>query len=160
MSDPLATYLLDRLAGSVHAIELVEAMRDQHSDQPLERCAATLPVEIKEDRDVLRGLAARVTSGSSRVKDLGAWLGDKVSRLKLGRGGADPLALFESLEFLALGIHGKRALWRTLAATALQDPRLQGIDFNHFASRGEKQHADVEGRRLEAARIALLPGGD
>jgi hypothetical protein len=39
MSDPLATYLRDHLAGSVHAIELVEAIRDQHSDQPLARFA-------------------------------------------------------------------------------------------------------------------------
>jgi hypothetical protein len=160
MRDPLATYLQDHLAGSVHAIELVEAIRDQHSDQPLGRFAANLLVEIKEDRDVLRALADRVVSGSSTVEDLGAWLGEKVSKLKLGRGGDDPLALFESLEFLALGIHGKRALWRALAVTAHQDPRLQGIDFNRLASRAEKQHANVEGERLEAARNVLPPDGN
>jgi hypothetical protein len=55
MSDPLATYLHDHLAGAVHAIALVEAIRDQHSEQPLGRFAANLLIEIKEDSDVLCG---------------------------------------------------------------------------------------------------------
>ena len=42
MSDPLATYLHDHLAGAVHAIDLLESMRKQHMDEPLGRFAARL----------------------------------------------------------------------------------------------------------------------
>jgi hypothetical protein len=37
MSDPLATYLHDHLAGSNFAIELLDSLRDQYSGEPLGR---------------------------------------------------------------------------------------------------------------------------
>ena len=52
------------------------------------------------------------------MKEWGAWLTEKVSRLKLKHGAADGLGTFEALEFLVIGIHGKRALWRAMAAVA------------------------------------------
>ena len=33
-SDPLTTYLQDHLAGALHAIELLKAMRDHFSGEP------------------------------------------------------------------------------------------------------------------------------
>jgi len=65
------------------------------------------------------------------------------------------LGTFEALEFLELGIHGKWALWRALAAAAPRDPRLQGMDYECLTGLAEKQHSDVEQRRLEAALAAL-----
>jgi hypothetical protein len=157
MSDPLATYLHDHLAGAVHAIDLLEFIRDQHAGEPLSRFAAELLAEIESDRKVLRELAERAGAGSSGLKELTAWLGEKLSRLKLRRGAAKGLGTFEALEFLELGIHGKWALWRALAEVAAADPRLRGTDFNHLAARAETQHSKVEQQRLEAARTALRP---
>jgi hypothetical protein len=65
------------------------------------------------------------------------------------------LGTFEALEFLALGIQGKLALWRALGAVAMADDRLNGIDFGQLAARAEKQHAKVENRRLQFARTAF-----
>jgi hypothetical protein len=73
MRDPLATYVHDHLAGAVLAINLLEALRDQHSAESLGQFAAGLLVEVEADRAVLQGLAERVGSGSSRLKEAAAW---------------------------------------------------------------------------------------
>ena len=83
MSEALSTYLQDHLAGSVHAVGLLEFMRDEHPREPLGRFARALLVEIEADRDVLRNLADRIGSGSSGPKELSAWFGERLSRLKL-----------------------------------------------------------------------------
>jgi hypothetical protein len=75
--------------------------------------------------------------------------------LKLRRRAAGGLGTFEALEALALGILGKLALWRALAVSAAADARLRGVDFDHLAARAQAQHARVEERRLEAARVVL-----
>jgi hypothetical protein len=86
------------------------------------------------------------------VKEWGAWLTEKVSRLKLKYGSADGLGTFEALEFLVIGIHGKRALWRALEAVAPNEPRLRNIDFAELIARAENQHQKVEERRLDCAQ--------
>jgi hypothetical protein len=157
MSDPLAPYLHDHLAGAVHAVDLLEAIRDQYAGEPLGQFAVRLLVDIKADREVLRELAERIGVGSSGMKEMTAWVGEKVSRLKLRRGSSNGLGTFEALEFLELGIHGKSALWRALAVAAPADGRLQNMDFEHLAARAETQHAQVEEHRLEVARLVFHP---
>jgi hypothetical protein len=139
----------------VVGINLLEALRDQHAGEPLGQFAAELLVELEADRAVLQGLSERLGAGSSALKEAGAWLGQKVSRLKLRRRAAGGLGTFEALEALALGILGKLALWRALAVSAAADARLRGVDFDHLAARAQAQHARVEERRLEAARVVL-----
>jgi hypothetical protein len=155
MSDPLAIYLHDHLAGAVVAINLLERLRDQHAGEPLGQFAVELLAEVEADRAVLQGLADRVGAGSSGLKEVTGWLGEKVSRLKLRRRATGGLGTFEALEALALGILGKLALWRALAMVAAADARLGGVDVDHLAARAQAQHAQLEERRLEAARTAL-----
>jgi hypothetical protein len=56
MSDPLTTYLRYHLAGPIHAIELLKAMREHYVGEPLGEFATDLLVEIESDRDVLANL--------------------------------------------------------------------------------------------------------
>jgi hypothetical protein len=77
-----------------------------------------------------------------RLKELASWVG---------------LATFEALEFFALGIHGKLALWRALQITAPFDSRLAGMDFEQLAARAQSQHDKVEQLRRKTARTALGP---
>ncbi len=100
MEEPLATYLSDHLGGAQHAV------------------------------DVLRKLADSL--GAARaLKEAAGWVGEKVSRLKL-RQSAQPggLGVFESLEFLEVGIAGK-GLWRALEV-ARPDSRLQGLNYRQL----------------------------
>jgi hypothetical protein len=158
MSDPLTVYLQDHLGGSVQAVQLVEFLRDHHKDSALGAFATDLLNEIKADQEVLQGLAQRVGGGSSGLKELAAWFTEKVVRLKLKVENKDDLGTFESLEFLALGIQGKLALWRVLDEIAALEVRLRGIDLKRLAARAETQHALVEGRRLEIGRAVLSRG--
>jgi hypothetical protein len=152
MSDSLATYLHDHLAGSNFAIELLEFLRDQHAGEPLGDSAAVLLAEVEQDRKTLQGIIGRIGSGAPILKEAAAWLGEKLSELKLGRG---DFGTFEALEALALGILGKLALWQALEVVAQADARLRGVDFNQLSASAEGQHSQAEKLRLQSARAAF-----
>jgi hypothetical protein len=139
MNDSLGTYLHDHLAGAAFAVDLVEFMRDQHRDDDLGRFAAEILADIKHDRDTLRRIAERVGGSPDTVKEVAAWVGEKISRFKLGHNEGSGLATFEALEFLGIGILGKRSLWHALAVIAPSDPRLTGIAFGALAASAQKQ---------------------
>lgn len=157
MSDPLATYLEDHVAGAMYAVDLLGALRDQHAGESLGQFAAAMLVEVEADGAVLKELAERVGSAHSGLKGVSGWIAEKVSRLKLKHDAAHGLGTFEALEFLAVGIQGKLALWRALAEVSPGDARLQHLDFDGLMERAEIQHSRMEERRLEAARIVLRP---
>ena len=58
-----------------------------------------------------------------------AWLAEKSIALKLrvDDNACGPLRLLESLEAVALGIHGKSGMWRSLNTAAENFPPLQGL---------------------------------
>ena len=91
----------------------------------------------------------------NRLKAIGAWGAEKLGRLKLNGQltGYSPLSRFLELESLYLGITGKRELWRALQRTLGND--LMGFDFDELGRRAERQAAEVEEHRLEAAQPAL-----
>jgi len=130
---------------------------DEHKGTELANFLTRALSEIKADRDTLTEVVHRLKSSPSKVKDATAWLTEKLTRVKLFHPTHSDLGTFESLEVLVLGISGKLALWKALAAIAPQDTRLQGIDFDHLQQRAEKQRAGMEEQRLRFARIALLP---
>jgi hypothetical protein len=160
MDDPLATYLTDHLVGAAHAIELVKHMRDEHQNDSLGPFVSELLVEIETDRNTLQKLAEKIGASSHGLKELTSWIAEKMSRLKLRHADGDGLGTFEALEFLQLGIHGKWALWRALAAAAPSDARLQGLDYEHLTARAQTQHDKIEQRRLDIARTALRRPAD
>ncbi len=59
MSDPLATYLQDHLAGAMAGIEILEALRDQHAGEPLGSFATEMLASQYERVEERRLLAAR-----------------------------------------------------------------------------------------------------
>jgi hypothetical protein len=77
--------------------------------------------------------------------------------LKLGQGSGGSFGTFEALEFLALGVRGKMAMWQALEVAASGDARLGGYDFKQLAARAEAQYEQVEQKRIQTAKIALIP---
>ena len=155
MSDSLATYLQDHLAGAAFAVELIESLRTGHDSEPLGAFASALLPEIEEDRKVLEGIIDRVGKSFPSLKEGTARLLEKASHLKLKHGSGDELGTFQALETLGLGILGKHALWRALDTIAQTDSRVQGVDYAQLAAKAQAQHASVEERRIQAARIAF-----
>ena len=157
-SQALTTYLQDHLAGALHAIELLKAMRDHFAGEPLGGFATEVLAEVEADREVLATLTERVGGTAGGMKEWGAWLSEKVSRLKLKHGSVDGLGTLEALEFLVIGIHGKRAPWLAMEEAATFDARLQGFDFPELIGRAENQHRKVEERRLTCAQSVFCRG--
>jgi hypothetical protein len=149
---PLAIYLQDHLAGAAYALDLVESMRDNFRGQQLGDFAAMLYVDIAADKEVLHALASQLGPSSDVLKDTVAWLAEKISRFKLAHDDTTGLRLFEALEFLALGIHGKASLWRALAEVREQHDVLARVDFANLVKRAEQQVQAMEKFRLAAAR--------
>ena len=115
MSDPLAIYLNDHMAGAGVAIDLLKTMKERH-DASLSQFAASILVEVEEDEETLRSIAKNIGSGSNVFKEAAAWLAEKASRLKLGqvrRETSAPLRYSNSsrLEFRGSSVFGPRYSW-------------------------------------------------
>lgn len=156
MSEPLAIYLQDHLAGARFAVQLLKNLRDQHSDEPLGDFAAALLDEVLDDFSILEQTLERVNHRhTASGKYILARLSEQLTRMKLHRRTRDGLGTLQKLETLALGIQGKLALWEALAEIAGPDARLRDVDFGRLISRAKSQHARVEECRMETVRSTL-----
>ena len=157
MSEPLAIYLHDHLGAANFALELLAKWRRDAKAPGFARWAGQLHDEIDADRDVLRQVIERIGEPSHSPKEALGWIAEKISRYKLSHRRPLEFARFEGLEVLALGILGKLSLWETLQLLTPHDARLAGCDYAKVEQRARDQHAEVERRRLEMGRAALLP---
>lgn len=157
MSNLLAIYLNDHLAGSTVGVELVRRARGSNEGTELGEFLAAFAAEIEGDRETLEEIMEAVGAGRDRLKVAGAWAGEKAGRLKLNGSlrSYSPLSRVVELEGLRLGVEGKTCLWRMLRELA--DPRLSGFDFDALIARAERQRDDLEQRRIEAGLLALEP---
>ncbi len=113
MSDRLLPiYLNDHLAGSVVGVELARRARASNAGTKLGEALAEICAEIEADRETLRAVMDRLQVAQSRVKPTGAWLAEKLGRLKLNGQlhGYSPLSRVVELEGLCVGVAGKRML--------------------------------------------------
>jgi hypothetical protein len=153
----IAIYLNDHLAGSTAGLELARralgANRGTAFEAPLERLAD----ELAEDRAALVDVMARLAVARDPLKVWAGWAVEKLGRAKLnGRiAGYSPYSRVLELEMLALGVEGKRALWRALERVAPEDARLTGVDLADLSRRAEAQRRLIERQRLSAAAIAF-----
>lgn len=152
--EELSSYLNDHLAGSVGALELLDRLIDTYKGKPLERFFIDLRNEIEADQEILKELIANLGGKESTVRKAGAWVMEKFSRgkIQLSEKGEEEMGLFLALEGLALGIHGKRSLWRALAVASKVIPGLRDLDYVELENRAVEQHDRVEAERLEIAK--------
>lgn len=155
----LPVYLNDHLAGSVAALEMLDHILESHEGKPLGPFLKDLRNEIEADQNELKELLKRLDLDESAVRKAGAWMMEKLSRTKLqiGDSGETNLGLLQSMEGLALGIAGKRSLWRTLAAARGGSAPFPGFDFARLEGRASDQIERVEGQCLEMARHIFGP---
>ena len=153
----LPVYLQDHLAGALHAVDLLERLRDGHGPDRIGIFAGELLVEVRSDLGTLKQISEEIGEGSSGIKDIASRIAERVGRLKLDDGGKITFETFESLEFLTLGVHGKLALWRGLAVASTTDVRLQGVDYGLLERRAASQEEKIEAERLALARTVFCP---
>jgi hypothetical protein len=152
----LATYLNDHLLGATLGTELARRAAGENEGSELGEFLAELAREIDDDRETLLAVMGELGVKADRLKVAAGWSAEKLGRLKPNAQlrGYSPLSPLVELEGLLIGIQGKLAMWRALAQVAeevgLGRPRMEAL-----AERAERQQADVERHRLEAARRAL-----
>jgi hypothetical protein len=153
----VATYLNDHLAGSVVALELLEHLAKAHDGTPVGWFVVELKADIEQDRDELQALIDKVGAKASLPRRVAAWVSEKATewKLRLDDAAGGELRLLEAMELVAVGIEGKRALWRALSAASSANPSLRGPDYSRLEARADEQRRRVEKVRLEAATEAL-----
>ena len=152
----LNTYLNDHLAGSVGALELLDHLIEIRKDQAMSAFLTALRQDIDADQKILESLFHQLGEEESAMRKAGAWALEKFSRAKLQVGAeGNGLGLLQALEGLALGITGKRSLWRTLSTVSATVTALKGLDYARLEKRAEEQFARVEAKCLELAPSAL-----
>jgi hypothetical protein len=151
--DLLAIYLQDHLAGATGGVELARRAAGENEGTELGRFLARLATEIERDREALEGIMGRLGVGSDRLKNVAAWTGEKVGRLKLNGRILEysPLSQVMELEGLIIGVNGKLALWRTLRGLAEQVDGLDPVEIDQLIARADGQ---LDGLREQHGRVA------
>jgi hypothetical protein len=153
----LAIYLNDHLAAATGARDLARRAAASNRRAAYGPFLEDLGNQIDADRDALLRIMRALDVRVDRLKVIGGWGAEKLGRLKLnGRLlGYSPLSRVVELEVLALGIHGKRALWRSLQQLADEQPALAAFELPALIARADRQLEAVETRRLAAVAESL-----
>jgi hypothetical protein len=153
----LDIYLNDHLAGATAGAELVRRMVQEHGDSPYGDDLKNLAAEISQDRQALLRLLADLDVPVKHYKVYGAWLGEKIGRVKpngrlLRRSG---LTVLVELEALRLGVQGKALLWRALLSVSAQDSRLDSDRLEQLLQRAGQQSETLDSLHGRAATELL-----
>jgi hypothetical protein len=152
MTDPLAIYLNDHLAGATAGLELFRrttAGAPARHREALER----LTREVEGDRAALIDTMMLLDVPVRHYKVVAGWLGEKVGRFKPnGRlVGRSPLSSLLEVEALVLGVRGKAAGWQALRVVAEHDSRLSLAQLDELLARADRQHEELERIRQDVA---------
>lgn len=152
-NERLGTYLQDHYAGSSAGIELFRRAADQQSD-PVARTALTsMLAEVEDERAALERFLAAIDRKPDPLKNAGAWMAEKLARLKpngeLIR--RSPLSDVVELETLRIAVEGKACGWRVLRALAEDEPHFDATELDRLLEVAGRQIGQLEELRMAAA---------
>jgi hypothetical protein len=157
MNSALRIYMNDQLALGVLWREVAKRAAQENAGSDAGRALTGVAQAISEDVRTFEELMRRLGMRRNLVKCGLAVAAERVGRLKLN--GAllsySPLSRFAELEFLIMGIEGKKQLWTTLGELASLSTRLPDVDFAQLIARAEAQRAALEPYREWSARAAF-----
>jgi hypothetical protein len=153
----LAIYLKDHLAGSEGGLAILEHIESAHGVGRIGEITRRIRAEIVGERKVLTTLLERLDASASVPRRIAGWMSEKAMELKLKADdpGNGALRLFEAVEAIGLGVHGKLGLWKALAANAQRIPELATVEYEPLIKQAEEQEELLEILRLEASRAAF-----
>lgn len=141
--DPLETYLRDHHAGSSGGVSLIERLVDGTDDESEKASLAKLQTAIEEDQDSLEKIMDGIDLSPNPVKDVGARIGERLSRPKLHSNTEDARVL--QLEGMIMGVTAKLQLWRTLRGLCdADDSRFDRAEIERLHARAEEQRSELE----------------
>jgi hypothetical protein len=143
----LVAYLLDHLGGSDVAISVVRHLAETYHGTPDGALCRQLAKEFDEDRSVVRSLLAQLGASGRSIKRAAGHASGSLLRLAAG-GEPGDLSLLRTLEGLAIGVQGKRCLWRALQALHTLPSTVDGMSFVELEAKAIRQWEAIEQRRL------------
>ena len=111
--------------------------------------------EVQADKRELEDIIRRLGIAESTIGQAAGWVAEKIAEARIFIDDRGALREFELLEYIAIGVHGKRALWTALQSIADDCLPLQVIDFDRLIERADEQRARIETLRRGAALRAL-----
>jgi hypothetical protein len=149
----LTIYCNDHLAASVGGIELLKRMVGVHRGDRYEERLTTLLDELYEENTALKSLMKARGLPERRYKQVGLWVGEKLSRVKFnGRLlSRSPLSSLVEFEFLASAVRAKRSGFETLREVAAVDERLDEDLLDRLIEQANRQHDWLTHVRREVA---------
>jgi hypothetical protein len=153
----LAIYMNDQLAAGVLWREVARRSQRRNRGTPTGGALESVARAIAEDVATFERIMDRLGVRRSRVKPALAVAAERAGRLK--RNGRltsySPLSRFVELDFLAMGIEGKKLLWQNLRECADFATRLPDVDFEALVERAQRQRDEIEPFRRAAGETAL-----
>lgn len=140
--DLLNLYLSDHLSGAEAGTQRIERMVESFIDTPVYTALAELAADIRAEHDLLADLLAALGMKRLRHRQVAAWAGEHLGRLKLnGRIlTRSPMTLILETEFLRSAVSGKLGVWQALQANADE----LGLDPGFFAERIDDARAQMQ----------------
>jgi len=153
-ADRLGTYLNGHLAGANAGVATAERLAGRIRTEPTAGTLAQLVADITSDREQLKTIIERLGVSGHPVKEAVGRAAGEASRLVVAEvmTGSEHLTVLLEAETLAMGIHGKLALWEALLAVVPAHPRLAEFDLAALVARAHAQRGRVEEIRLAAVQ--------
>jgi hypothetical protein len=142
----LIAYLRDHLTGSDVALRVVHRLGSTHQGTEDGTSFRRLSKEFDEDRAAVRTLLTQLgASGRSITRAAGYASGTVLSVTAGGEPG--DLSLLRTLEALAIGVQGKRCMWRALQNLRTVPSTAQGMNVVELEAKAVRQWEAIEERR-------------
>ena len=153
-ADRLGTYLNGHLAGANAGVATAERLAGRIRTEPTAGTLAQLVADITSDREQLKTIIEWLGVSGHPVKEAVGRAAGEASRLVVAEvmTGSEHLTVLLEAETLAMGIHGKLALWEALLAVVPAHPRLAEFDLAGLVARAHAQRDRVEEIRLAAVQ--------
>jgi len=138
----LDTYLKDHYAGSAGGTGLCRRIAEGASGDAEQREVNDIAEAIEADQATLEEIMSRIGVSPSRFKAVGAWIGEKGSRLKL-RSSSEAGRVFQ-YEAMIMGVTGKLQLWHSLLEIGPQVPEFRQPELEELKGRAADQQARLQ----------------
>ncbi|MFL6127283.1 hypothetical protein [Actinophytocola sp.] len=158
MNGFLGIYLRDQLALGVAWRELARRSAGNNKGTEAGTALARVATAIAEDVSTFEKIMERLNIRPDRMKNIAVTVAERIGRFKPnGRLlSYSPLSRFEEIEFLIMGIEGKKQLWSTLRDLAGLGARLPDVDFDELIERAAAQRTELEPYRTNAGLEAFV----
>ena len=144
--EALIAYLHDHLSGSDVAVRVVHGLDSAHQAPEDQTLFRRLSREFEDERAVVRTLLAQLGASGRSIKRAAAVVSGRVLSATAG-GDPGDLSLLRTLEALAIGVQGKRCLWRTLQSLDTVVAPFDGVTFVALEAAAVRQWEAIEERR-------------